>query len=69
VDQPGGEDTCSEGYVSKMEDVPAPTMDTRATIGILASMANMKGVILVDRTRDVIEKSLRPRTVLRKGPS
>jgi hypothetical protein len=44
-------------------------MDTLATIGKLASIVNMNGVIAVDNINDEIENALRPRTVFLNGPS
>jgi hypothetical protein len=50
-------------------EIPAVTIDTRATIGRFASIVNIKGVILAEKRRDDIENAFRPRTVFRRGPS
>ena len=55
----GGVDVRGRGFL------PAVIMDTLATMGRLASMDRMKGVILVERTRDATLNNFRPRTVLR----
>jgi hypothetical protein len=44
-------------------------MATRATMGRGASIVRMKGVIVVERSKEEIENALRPRTVFLSGPS
>jgi hypothetical protein len=48
---------------------PAVSMEILATMGRLASIVRMKGVMPVDRINEDIENAFRPRTVFRRGPS
>ena len=58
-------------YQSVHGDVaePAVSIEILATMGRLASIVRIKGVIPVDRINDDIENAFRPRTVFRRGPS